>query len=187
MMHRIQLRCTTPLTTPINTGNVRRFPSSYTHSIPLAIHHPTPPSSLQPNKQISPVLHTASLSPSTSPPRIHTSPTHPLHPLRPQPPTPPPALNLINKIRLRQRQPHRGLTGTNAPISLDDIALGIDLHLRHRVVVFHILLSDVAAVLDGFDAFAQAVGADGAAGDGGAGYEGDAGGGDEGLWRGRGG
>lgn len=37
------------------------------------------------------------------------------------------------------------------------VAFRIDLHLRHDVVVFHILFANLAAVSDGFDSFAQAV------------------------------
>ena len=37
------------------------------------------------------------------------------------------------------------------------VAFRIDRHLRRRVVVFHILLANLAAVFDGFDSFTQAV------------------------------
>ena len=70
------------------------------------------------------------------------------------------------------------------PIRLDSIALRIDLHLGHHVVVFHIPFGDVAAVLDGFDARTEVVGCDTPGKEGGAGDEGYPGGGD--VWLGGG-
>ena len=61
------------------------------------------------------------------------------------------------------------------------VTFWVDLHLRHRVVEFHVLLPDAAAVLDPFDAFPQAVLWHGPAVDGDLRDEGDAGARDERL------
>ena len=58
------------------------------------------------------------------------------------------------------------------PIGLDAITLRIDLHLGRFVIELHVLLADVATVLDGLDAFHEVVGFDYAVGDGGGGDEG---------------
>lgn len=60
-------------------------------------------------------------------------------------------------------------------ISLDPIILRVDLHLRHHVVEFHVLLANLPAVLDGCDSLLQTVGGNRAAGDGGFGDEEDGG------------
>ena len=42
-------------------------------------------------------------------------------------------------------------------ISLNPVVLRINLHLRHHVVEFHVLLSDIAAVLDGRNLLLQTI------------------------------
>ena len=66
-------------------------------------------------------------------------------------------------------------------VCFNAVVLGIDFHLRHRVVELHVLLANLAAVLDGFDALLEPVGGDGAAADGGGGDKEDGGRGDEGC------
>ena len=61
------------------------------------------------------------------------------------------------------------------------VALWINLHLRHRIVVLHILLANLAAVLDSLDALLQVVGCHGAAVERGLRDEGYGGVGDGGL------
>lgn len=58
-------------------------------------------------------------------------------------------------------------------IGLDAIILGIDFHARHGIVEFHILLTNGAAVLDGFDTLVEFVRCYVAAGDRGCGDEED--------------
>jgi hypothetical protein len=43
------------------------------------------------------------------------------------------------------------------PVRLDAIALRIDLHLRHRIVILHILLADPAAALNRLDTFLKII------------------------------
>jgi hypothetical protein len=66
------------------------------------------------------------------------------------------------------------------PIRLNPITLGINLHLRHHIIILHILLANLTAILNSLDAFLQVVGSDGAACDGGFRDEEDRGLGDEG-------
>lgn len=101
--------------------------------------------------------------------------------------TPHPAPQCLINIRpLRQRQLRRRLARGMHPIGLDPIALRVDPHARHHVVVLHIPLADTAAVPDGLNALLQAVGGDGAAGDGGLRDEEDGGLRDEGREHGAG-
>lgn len=68
---------------------------------------------------------------------------------------------------LRQRQRLCGCRLAHDAVGLDDITLWVDAHLGHTVVEVHILLADVAASLDGLDAFPETIGRDGARADGG--------------------
>jgi hypothetical protein len=86
-----------------------------------------------------------------------------------------PQTTLIHKIRLRQRQALRWLRRAMHPIRLHAIRLRVNFHLRPHVVELHVPLADVSAILDGFDALAQAVGFDDTRGDGGLRHERDAG------------
>lgn len=63
----------------------------------------------------------------------------------------------VDKVRLRERQRLAGLGLTDLPVSLDRIALRVDAHARHGVVVSHVLLADGPAAPDGLDALAQVV------------------------------
>lgn len=88
--------------------------------------------------------------------------------------------DLENIISLAQANLDRRLGGADDAVGLDGVALGVDLHGGHDGVELHVLLADGAAVLDGFDAFAQVVGFDGPGGDRGGRDECDGGGRDEG-------
>jgi hypothetical protein len=57
------------------------------------------------------------------------------------------------------------------PISLNPIILRINFHLGHHIIELHILLSNLAAVLNRFDSFLEVIGGDCARGDGGGGDE----------------
>lgn len=90
-----------------------------------------------------------------------------------------PLPSLVHIERLRKRQSSRRLGRAYLAVGLDGVALRVDAHARHEVVVAHVALADVAAPADGLDAAAQAVRGDGARGDGRGGDEEDAGRGDE--------
>jgi hypothetical protein len=83
--------------------------------------------------------------------------------------------NLINKVRLRQRQRIRRLSRAHHAIRLNRIPFGINLHLGSCIVELHISLTNLATILDSLDTLAQAVGFDDAGGDGRLRDEGDAG------------
>lgn len=58
-------------------------------------------------------------------------------------------------------------------IGLHPIVLRVDLHFWHRIVEFHILLTDVSTVLDRFHSTLQTVGCNVTRSYGGFGYEED--------------
>jgi hypothetical protein len=89
--------------------------------------------------------------------------------------------NSVHEPRLRQGQALGRLGDADLAIGLDGVLFGIDAHARHDVVELHVALRDVAAVLDGRDAFAQAVGCYGPRGDAGFRDEEDTGGRDQGC------
>lgn len=63
----------------------------------------------------------------------------------------------VNKIPLRKRQRFAGLRLAGLPVRFDRVALRVDAHARHGVVVPHVLLADGPTAPDGFDALAQVV------------------------------
>jgi hypothetical protein len=75
---------------------------------------------------------------------------------------------MVTRLRARRRTtcrlPRRSGIGVSIVISIrfhvtvTYVALGVDLHLRHCVVELHVFFADGTAILDSFDAFAQAVG-----------------------------
>jgi len=58
---------------------------------------------------------------------------------------------------LRQRQGLRRFRRTDHAIRFHSKALRVNLHLRHQIVIFHILLPNIPTILDCFDSFPETV------------------------------
>lgn len=65
---------------------------------------------------------------------------------------------LINKIILSQGQLVSRLSFAQHPVSVNFVALRVDVHLWHGVVELHVCFAHSTAILDGLDAAAEVVG-----------------------------
>lgn len=66
-------------------------------------------------------------------------------------------LSLVNIGSLRQRQARRCITSSMYTISLNPVVLRIDLHLRHHVIEFHVLLPYLATILHSLYPFLETI------------------------------